>query len=156
MGRFLQSEFGLGSKGLFGIKTPAPPAGFVIQAAVGPVGGFSAAITGYNGNSTVLGPGLTGSVISVGVVPPPPTVRFDLGIGDGNWSIAPLAPPYFGVSNGGPFPQNNFTSVTINGHTYLTAAADFFDNGAGCGPTLWAWIGIAGLVAGVKYPVVFV
>lgn len=156
MGRLTKPDApGIGSKGFFG-SAAVPLAGFVIQAAFGLVPGFSANITGYAGDCTV-GPGFTGSVLSGSPAPVfnPPT---NLAFGDGSWGgyggVA-LPIPYFGVSQDGVDSQNRFTSVTINGTTYLTAAADFFANGGGCGPTLWAWATPAGLIAGHAYSAVF-
>lgn len=158
MGRFTgaANQLGLGAKNFFGLKRTPAPSGFVIQAAAGSVQGFSAAIVGWNGASGTIGPSFTGSVISGPAAVWGPIAIFGFGDGDaGGFGGIALPPPYFAVYDGGLRNQNFFASVKLNGHTYLTSALDFFTNMGGCGPTLWAWQTIAGLIAGHQYPVVF-
>jgi hypothetical protein len=67
---------------------------------------------------------------------------------------------YFGGSSGNIFlvemagvrAANFFSSITVNGITYLTSAASFGVGAAGGAPSSWSWPSMAGLTAG-SYPI---
>ena len=51
-------------------------------------------------------------------------------------------------------PQSFFTSITINGRTFLSSQADAYYSSAGSGVTVWSWTAYdAGLVNSRSYPV---
>jgi hypothetical protein len=67
-------------------------------------------------------------------------------------SGAPSSNGFYIVSDTVGIPQSLFATVTVNGHTYASAAADAFTNS---GNTFWWWVTAAGLVNGGSYPVTF-
>jgi hypothetical protein len=74
-------------------------------------------------------------------------------------NVATSGPAGFSFLVFGGFAQNSFTSLTIIefGLTLLTATADFFTNGGGCGPdAVWTWFAPPPLVVGNSYRFVFV
>jgi hypothetical protein len=117
--------------------------------------GIGSSFVGWFGqNDGVAGPGTFGSTVSgQGLFLP----GAFYGYADGVDAIRiPFVGPFFIVYNPAASSQNAFSSVTINGHTYLTASVPYFDNAAGCGPTYWIWTGQpAGLVNGQQYCVVW-
>jgi len=153
------------ARGSIGVQPAPPPAGFVIQPKLaGSAGqgvnfpgasGMSARVSWYGNNNGVAGAQFIGVTVS-GQATFLPGGQF--GFGDGNNATRiPFVGNYFVVYQGAVSNQNDFTSVTINGHTYLTASVPYFDNAGGCGPTYWIWTGQpAGLVDGTAYSAVFV
>ena len=93
--------------------------------------------------------------ITSGALPPFVTPGAPFAIGT---DVAGLGPSGFSVNVFGALAQNVFTSVQIIqlGLTLATAAADFFTNGGGCGPsTIWTWVAVPPLIIGNPYGFVF-
>lgn len=147
----------LAKGGFFGpIFRPTPVlAGFVITTGLGVPSGFSFPFIGWDGMNGVVGPGTTGILVSGSTSVFAAGAQFSFGDAQAGGFPPGGIPPLFTVSSGSLYLQNQFTSVTINGHTYVTAAADFFDNNGGCGPTIWEWNVAAGLANGTNYAPVF-
>lgn len=148
----------IGGKGFFGSPAAAPAVatGFVVETALGVPQGFSFPFIGWDGNNGVLGPGSTGVLISGNAAVWGAGQQFSFGDAQaGGFPPGGGVPPLFTITTSGVEPQNFFTSVNINGHTYLSAAASFFSNGGGCGPTIWEFASPAGLTDATQYPAVF-
>jgi len=130
-------------------------AGFVINVGDGVPQGFSFEVHGWDGLNGQIGPGSTGALVS-GTAPfLGPGSQFCVGDAVGGFPPG-LSPPLFTVNLSSVASQSAFTSVTVNGHTYLTASVDFFSNGGGCGPTIWEWAVPSGMILGNDYAIVFV
>lgn len=89
---------------------------------------------------------------------PPPFIVAGTPLAIGT-NVGTSGPPGFSFVVFGGFPQNSFTSLQLLdfGVTLLTATADFFTNGGGCGPdAVWTWLGVPALVVGSHYRFVFV
>lgn len=150
-------------RGLFGVNPKvSPPVGFVVQVAdAGTLGtnfpgasGVQARNSWFGTNNGIAGPSFIGSLIS-GQATFLPGMPFGFGDCDNAVRI-PFVGTSFIVYNPGASNQNAFATVTVNGHTYVTATVPYFDNAGGCGPTYWIWEGVpAGLVSGNQYSATF-